>query len=122
MSRGPGKLQVKIMETLKQYHDLGESLEWRFDPGGSFRAKLANSEDIEMYEKGQRVELWKIRRDLGVSKPAISRALKGLESKGYVFLFDVSFEEIGSSGSLYWSYAKYAKLTQDGRKWLSVNK
>ena len=117
MSRGPGKLQVKIMETLKQYHDLGESLEWRFDPGGSWMAQYADKCDIEAYERGDRVECWKLRRDLEISKSALSRALRGLERMEYIFRYGpdlgIPDDRLGIGEN-----TKYSALTLDGKKYL----
>ncbi len=120
MSRGPGALQVKIMRTLKQYHDLGETLGWEFHPGGSFNARvLADRSCIKAYEQAERIPVWMLRRDLEASLPALSRAIKGLSTMGYVWRYGADLDILGDYYSL--NNTKYIQLSPDGEQWLSVN-
>ena len=121
MSKGPGVLQIKVMQTLKMYHDLGEALQWTFHPGKSWIAKCANPRDIEIFEQGNMVPLWMLIRDLKVCRPALSRAIHGLKRMGYVFLYGADLDTIGGALDL-GKFTKYIRLLKAGERWLSVNK
>jgi hypothetical protein len=121
MSRGPGALQVKVMETLKTYHDLGTCLEWRWSAGGSWMRKFASPEHVARYERGGYVPMAILIRDLEVAKPLVSRAVKGLYGMGHVIVYGANLDltcdkfRIGPN-------TKFVALTCDGKKWLSDNK
>jgi hypothetical protein len=81
MSRGPGVVQVRIMETLDAYHRLGRDLGWKWRGAGrSFYQKRRLMPDeydwdrqaIAAYESGRRVEVWMLRRDTGLSAAELS--------------------------------------------------
>ena len=129
MSRGPGTAQMQVLEALAAYHRLGKELGWRWNVGGSFyRQYLADSGDIAAYERGQRVEIWMLRRDTGLSAPEVSRALRSLsrwrpakgDDDGYVFvmLYGANADYLG----LGFRAAKFASITNEGLRWLSAKK
>ena len=69
MSRGPGVLQRRVLETLADYERLGASLQWTWrsrHPAGS----TADEHDIRAYEQGRRVPVRLLRRDLECTLPS----------------------------------------------------
>lgn len=121
MSRGPGVLQVQVMQTLKGYHDLGAALDWQWCVGGSWQRKHAYKGNIDGYETGRYVPVWILRRDLKVAPPLLSRALHGLQRMGYVGLSGADLEHPGDRFSCS-EYVKFVSLHTDGERWLSDNK
>jgi hypothetical protein len=124
MSRGPGDAQVKIMETLATHHRLGRDLGWEWRVGGSFyRKRLLLPDEYEhdrhsiaAYERGQRVEVWKLRRDTGLSAPELSRALRSLSRRNFVTLYDARLW-YGYSSNM---NAKFVCLTRIGEEWMAT--
>lgn len=118
MSKGPGKTQIKILEVLKAYKNIGASMQWEFNPGASWMAVNADTYDIESYERCEIVPVWIIRRDTGIDKTAISRAIKGLDRMGYIFKRGADLDLAIGDGRLYiCTNTKFVQLTQKGIDW-----
>ena len=121
MSRGPGVLQIRVMQTLKRYHELGAVLEWRWCNGGSWKRQYADPGAIADYERGGAVDLWILRRDLCVEPPLLSRAMRGLDRMGYIGLLDASLTSIHDHHYRYGEYAKFAYLTRKGEQFTNLS-
>jgi hypothetical protein len=113
MSKGPGAFQVKVMAAIHAYQKHGEALEWEFQPNQGHLSSLASEKDIEAYARCERIPLWILIRDFSFCKAALSRALKGLESMGYVQRFGGDLDTIDG-----WSNVKYAALTAKGMEFV----
>jgi hypothetical protein len=122
MSRGPGVFQRRVLECLAGYHRLRGHLGWTWPAWSrySLGTYVWDEHDIERYEAGDFVPLWMLRRDLGCSKDELSRALRSLYRKNYVWIFtgDLHFPEERTRNGC---NAKYARITDEGLAWLSAN-
>ncbi|HUB48344.1 MAG TPA: hypothetical protein VMB73_25490 [Acetobacteraceae bacterium] len=120
MSRGPGCAQMRILETLAAYARCGTDLGWEWSTGGSFyRQHVAWPENVEAYERGERVEVWMIRRDTGLSAAEVSRGLRSLARQGHARLYGAAAEEMDLHIT---KSAKFACISSAGKEWLSVKK
>ena len=113
MSKGPGAFQLKVMAALFAYQKHGASCGWEFHPNKGYLACLANEKDIEAYARCERIPLWILIRDFSFCKAALSRALKGLESMGYVQRFGGDLDTVDG-----WSNVKYVALTAKGMEFV----
>ena len=109
MSRGLGTLQRQVLDTLALYRELGSSLHWNAPP----TRDLWDAGERALYENGRLVETWKLLRDTGADKTALSRALRTLERRGLAARFDgktlMHPTEVWNHGK-----AAYAGITRDG--------
>ena len=85
MSRGLGTLQRQVLEVLALYRELGSSLQWEVP---ALRNRWWSDGKRALYENGCLIEMWKLLRDTGADKTALSRALRTLERRGLVARFD----------------------------------
>ena len=115
MSRGPGALQRRVLETLAAYERLGARLQWEWrssHPAGS----LADEHDIRAYDQGRRVPVWILRQDLGCTRDELSRALSSLHRQGLVWRFDGDLQMAGERFGA--KNCKFACITNEGKNWL----
>jgi DNA-binding transcriptional ArsR family regulator len=116
MSRGLGKVERAILELLLSYERIGTDLGWTWRVGGSFERTLAFDSDIRMYELGHRIEVCRLRREIGMSAAVLSRALRSLYRKGLVHLFAATLEHRSDSISSSNPAVKFAGLSGYGYK------
>jgi hypothetical protein len=115
MSRGPGILQRRVLETLARYQRLGAGLQWTWR--SSHRASsIADDHDIRAYEQGRRVPVWILRRDLGCACAELSRVLTSLQRRGFVRRFDWDLQMAGERFGA--KNCKFACITDEGTNWL----
>ena len=120
MSRGPGTLQRRVLETLATYRRFGPALGWRW-PGARSRYSDANYADhgsIWAYERGWYIPVWMLLRDLECTRPELSRALKSLERQRLVYRLDGSLNGLIDRQLRYGANAKFVCLTEEGEAWL----
>jgi hypothetical protein len=73
--------------------------------------------EVEAYERGQRVDVWVLRRDTALPALEMSRALHPLRERQFVTLFNAHLDCSDSSMN-----AKFVALTSVGAAWLSAKK
>jgi hypothetical protein len=114
MSRGPGQLQRRVLQTLADYERLGPALQWKWPGARRYSlASYAGDTDIRAYEAGRRVPVWMLLRDIGCSRADLSRALGGLERQQMVLRFGGDLNAPGLSRS-----CKFVCITSQGDTWL----
>jgi hypothetical protein len=94
MSRGIGRAQHRLLQTLLVYENVGASLQWDWFPGHTYWRPLATERDIEAYRTGRRVEVWMLLRDLTMPRAQLSRTLKALYRRGYVWLYGADLDHL----------------------------
>jgi hypothetical protein len=113
MSRGPGTLQRRVLETLATYARLGTALQWKWPGGRRYSlASYADADSIAGYERGRYVPVWILLRDLGCSRADLSRALKSLERKDLVRRSTGSLDSVGYP--TFGKSCKFATITPEG--------
>jgi hypothetical protein len=117
MSRGPGVLQRRVLETLATYQRIGASLQWTWPGGRRYAlATYAGASDIDAYEQGRRVPVRTLRRDLECTRAELSRALSSLHRQGFVRRFDWDLQMAGERFGA--KNCKFACITDEGENWL----
>jgi hypothetical protein len=130
VSRGPGVLQRRVLETLAAYRRVGVSvdLQWTWHQGSrhsaSGDADWIDPDYICAYEQGRRVPMC----DLGCTRPELSRALWSLKRQGLTHLYMGTLDRVAEGTE--WLYigpggrrtfgksAKYATISKKGRLFL----
>jgi DNA-binding MarR family transcriptional regulator len=120
MSRGPGVLQRRVLETLSDHKRSNANptwlkLRWAWrDRLGSF----ATDADIKRYKAGGVVPVRLLVESLGCTRPDLSRALKKLEAQELVLRSDGSLQRLEPTLC---HTCKFAEITAKGEAWLSAN-
>lgn len=116
MSRGPGDAQRRVLDSLAVYDHVGPSLGWEWDVGRSSLRTLADKDHVAAYRAGERIEIWKLRRDTALSASELSRALRSLRGRGFVSLFCAYLDVVGYDD--HFPNAEFARITSKGVAWL----
>jgi hypothetical protein len=127
VSRGLGRRERELLESLRCYAAVGRDLGLTWNAGGSFNRKHLIMDDhrITLFELGQIIEVRRLRRDTGMSAAVLSRTLKALERKELLFLYAANLEERHDCCCRSDPAVKFASLTLKGREMvnaLSANK
>lgn len=114
MSRGLGKVERAILAHLALYRRVGPDMGLTWSTEGSFNRTLvwpneyeSDRWNVERFERGEIVEVRRLRRELGVPKGTFSRALRGLRNKGFVRSYDAAIGEALCN-------TKFVSVTSDG--------
>jgi hypothetical protein len=79
----------------------------------------SHPDDIDGYERGLRVPVWMLLRDLAIPRDRLSRALRSLARAGMVLLYGADLDALDADPLLcICRNAKFAALSAKGEQWL----